>query len=235
MSRLAATLKLDITIQARSKLYAMGVGVALMFGLFGRFLFDEAYAGRVLSAFYLLGVGSTTYIFGASLVLFDKSQGTLSALRASPLTAGRYLSSKVITLTAFALVEGTIVYGVSFWGVDFDPIPLVAGVATLGALYTLIGLGQVAAHDTVTSFLMPGALVVGSLLQLPVFFVLEIPPESAWYLIPSQGPLLLMLAAFEPLQPWQWMYAVAVSIAAVAAAAWWAKNRFARFIALQER
>lgn len=47
-----------------------------------------------------------------------------------------------------------------------------------GACYTLVGMGQVAAHDSVTPFLMPGALIVGGVLQLPLFFVLELLLES---------------------------------------------------------
>ena len=234
MSRLVATLRLDITLQARSKLYAMGIGAAVLVGMVGRFLLDPSYAGRIMPAFYLLGVGSTTYVFVASLVLFEKSQGTLQALGASPLRSWDYINSKLITLTGFALIESLIVYALSFWGVPFSPVPLLTGLAALCVVNTLIGVGQIVAHDTVTSFLMPGALLVGTILQLPVFFVLDIGPALAWYLVPSQGPLLLMLAAFEPLQAWQWVYAVGMSISAIAVSAWWARRRFARFIAMKD-
>jgi len=235
VSRLGATLRLDVTLQARSKLYAMGIGVAVLVGVICRFLLDPAHADRILPAFYLLGVGSTTYIFGAGLVLLEKSQGTLQALRATPLRTADYIGSKLITLTGFASIESAIVYAIGFWGASFNPVPMVLGLAALGVMSTLIGVGQVAAHDTVTSFLMPGALLVGTVLQLPVFFILDVGPDLAWYLVPTQGPLLLMLAAFEPLQLWQWVYAVAMSLGAIAASAWWARRRFARFIALQDR
>ena len=234
MSLFAATVKLDVRLQARSKLYTIGMGVAILMGLIGRFLFSAEHAGPLLAAFYLLGIGGTTYVFSASLVLLDKSQGTLQALQTTPLTSSAYISSKVVTLTAFAMLEGTIVYAVAFADAPLAPWPLATGVFFLGAFYTLVGLGQVASHHSVLAFLMPGALVVGSLLQLPVLYVLGVGPPMVWHLIPTQGPVLLMLAASEPLSPWQWAYAIGVSAASLAGAGWWARHRFRRHIALQD-
>ncbi len=114
MSLLLASLKLDVKLQARSKLYAIGIFVAILLGLVGRFCIHSDYAGRLLAVFYLAGLGGTTYFFGASLVLLEKSEGTLQALRTSPLTSTAYIASKVMTLTSFALLESAIVYAVAF-------------------------------------------------------------------------------------------------------------------------
>ena len=233
MSLLSATLKLDVQLQARSKLYTIGIVVAILLGLAGRFLVPTDYAGRLLAVFYLAGLGGTTYMFGASLVLLEKSEGTLQALRTTPLTSTAYIASKVITLTSFALVESAIVYAVAFFGVPLNPVPMILGVVCLGVLYTLVGLGQVASHDSVTAFLFPGAVLVSAVLQLPIFHVIA-GPFSLWYFIPTQGSLLLMLGATETLEPWQWVYATVVSLVSIVVAFWWAKRRFARFIALQE-
>ncbi len=235
MSAASATIRLDVTLQARSRLYAIGIAVAVMFGLFGRFVFDRDQAGDVLAVLYLMGIGGTTHLFGASLVLLEKSQGTLQALRVTPLTATAYMASKALTLTVFAAVESAVIYAVGFWGVPVSPAPLLAGIVCLGLFYTFVGLGQVAPHDSVFSFVIPGALVVVSILQWPFLYVLEIGPPVIWYLIPTQAPLLLMLGAFEPLEPWQWVYAISVSAASIILSAWWARRRFARFIGLKER
>ena len=117
MSLLLATLKLDVRLQARSKLYAIGIVVAILLGLAGRFFVHPDYAGKLLAVFYLAGLGSTTYMFSASLVLLEKSQGTLLALRTTPLTSTAYIASKVITLTSFAALESAIVYAIAFFGV----------------------------------------------------------------------------------------------------------------------
>lgn len=233
MSLLLATLKLDVRLQARSKLYTIGIVVAILMGLAGRFLVHPDYAGRVLAVFYLTGLGGTTYIFAASLVLLEKSEGTLQALRTTPLTSTAYILSKVITLTSFALLESAIVYAVAFFGIPLNPAPMIMGVVCLGVFYTLVGLGQVASHNSVTAFLFPGAVVISLFLQLPEFHVIA-GPNPLWYFIPTQGSMLLMLGATENLDVWQWAYAIVVSLVSIVLAYWWAKRRFARFIALQE-
>jgi len=234
LTRIPATLQLDVRLQARSRLYSIGVAIAVVLGLVARSLFDAAPSGRVLAALYLLGVGSTTYVFGASLVLMERTEATLQALRVTGMPTRLYLGSKVLTLSGFAIVEAVIVYAVGFWGSVVAPLPLLAGVAGLGMIYTLVGMGQVAGHDSVTSFLMPGALLVGSVLQLPIFYVLGVGPGWIWYLVPTQGPLLFMLAGFEPLAPWQWGYAVAMTASAVVMSSWWARRRFDRFVRLSD-
>ena len=233
MSLLSATLKLDVRLQARSKLYAIGIAMAILLGLAGRFFVHPDYAGRLLAVFYLAGLGGTTYMFGASLVLLEKSEGTLQALRTTPLTSTAYIASKVITLTSFAVLESAIVYAVAFFGVPLNPAPMIFGVVCLGVLYTLVGLGQVASHDSVTAFLFPGAVLVTLVMELPVFYVIA-GPSLPWYLIPTQGSLLLMLGATETLEIWQWAYAIVVSLVSIVLAFWWTKHRFARFIALQK-
>jgi fluoroquinolone transport system permease protein len=52
------------------------------------------------------------------------------------------------------------------------------------------------------------------------------------YVIPTQGPLLLLGAAFDQvvLAPWQAMYAVAYPITAVAVLCWAARRLFERFV-----
>ncbi|MDA7510870.1 ABC transporter permease [Verrucomicrobia bacterium] len=233
MNQLAATLKLDVRLQARSKLYAIGIVIAVLLGVAGRLLAPPEYAGRILAVFFLTGVGSTTYMIGASLLLQEKSQGTLQALRVTPCSTTTYIASKVITLTSFALVESLIVYAIAFFGLPLNPIPMIFGVVFLGAIYTLVGLGQAAAHTSVTAFLFPGAVLVVGLLQAPIFYVLG-GPDPVWQLFPTQGSLLLILGATEALSIWQWIYAFVASIGTIALAFWWAKARFRKFIGLTE-
>ncbi len=235
MSVLAATLKLDVRLQARSKLYVIGIVVSLMSGLIGRFMIGPRYASVALPILYLLSLGGTTYVFGASTVIAEKSQGTLRALRTSPLTVNAYLASKLLTLTAFAGLEGALLHAVGFGGVAFNPLPLVAGVLVLGSLYTLLGMGQVASQSSFTAFLFPGAMLVTMVAQLPALSAFDIGPTALWYCVPTQGPFLLIRAAFQPLATWQWIYAVTMSSVTIVALAWWARRRFIRLIGLQVR
>lgn len=233
MSMLAATLSLDVRIQLRSRLYTIGVAVAVTMGLAGRFIFDPADAGKLLAVFFLIGTGTTTYIFGASLVLYDRNQGTLHALRVTPLTINAYIASKVLTLSAFSTLECAIVYAIGFWGAPVNPVPMLTGVVFLSLFYTFLGLGQATTHQSLFSFLIPGAMLVTLVLQLPFLYVLGLGPPALWHLLPTQAPLLLMLAASETLPAWQWVYGFTVSILSILLLERWAHHRFTRFVALQ--
>ncbi len=235
MSHLSAAVSLDVRLQARNSLYVIGAVVALAFGIAVRFLVPVDVTGRVLSAFYLVAVGGTTYMFGASMVLLEKSERTMEALRTSPLTARDYIASKALTLSAFALVEAAIVVVVAGRGAIESPVPLLVGVLVLGVCYTLVGIGQVAPYQSVTSFLFPGAVVVSLVLQLPIFHVAGIGPNLLWYAVPTQAPLLLIMGAFEPLSRGQWFYAIGVSVAALWASYAFASARFRAHIGFSER
>ncbi len=227
-----AQLRLDVRLQARSRLYVIGIVVSVMLGALGRFLIGPQHAAQAVPILYLLGLGGTTYIYGATMVLLERSEGTLLAVRVSPLSAKTYLLSKLITLTAFATLEGLIVHAVGFWGVSVDPLPLFAGVLAVASLNALIGLGHVAPHTQLFSWLIPGALILSSVLQWPALFVLKVGPPAIWYLLPTQGPLLLMMAGFTPLEPWQWAYALISTTLSLVGLWWWSHRRIAKHLGL---
>lgn len=234
LSRFGSVVTLDVKLQARSRLYTIGVAVAVAFGLMLRFLVPEQHAGRGLVGFYLLALGGTTLMFGASLLFLEKGEQTLQALRVSMITSRDYILSKTLTLTAFALVESAIVFLVAGRGVDATLPLLVLGGAVLGAFYTVLGLALAAPHDAVTRFLLPTGAFFGMTLQLPFLFLVDVGPGWLWYLVPTQGPQLLLLAAFEPLTAGQWVYAVGMSIAMLVGTYAFCLRRFRRYIRLPE-
>lgn len=223
---------MDVRLQARSRLYAIGLAMAVLSGLFVRVALPAAWLSQALPAVTLLGIGGTTYMFGGAMVLFERTQGTLEALRVSPIRTPVYLASKTLTLTGFALVE-TLVILLFGGGLGTLSLPLyLVGAAGLGAGLTLVGVGQVARHDSVTSFLMPGAAFITVIAQLPVFYILDVGPAAVWYCIPSQGPLLFMLGP-GALATWPKLaYAILVTAGLVVGSALYARARFHRYVGL---
>jgi ABC-type Na+ efflux pump permease subunit len=234
VTRALATLRLDITLQARSRLYALGVLAAVIFGLLVRFLIPVAHVGRGLAAFYVLGIGGTTFMFGASMLLLERGERTLEALRVSMITTETYVLSKVVTLTGFAVIESAIVYAVASRGVPTHFHWLLLGVLVMGAFYTLVGLGLAAAYDAVTAFLLPAGAGVAMVLQLPFLSLLGVGPWWLWYLIPTQAPLLWIQAAFEPLEGWQWAYAAVMSVVMLGGGWAFCRRRFAVHVRLSD-
>jgi len=234
VSPLLATLRLDVALQARSRLYVIGLGVAVVMGAMVRYLIPEAHVGRGLAAFYVLGVGGPTFMFGASTLLRAKEEGTLAALRVSGLSTRDYVASKALTLTAFALVESAVVYAIAARGVETRYVALVLGAAVLGLFYTLLGLGLASGYRAITTFLLPTGTVASVLLQLPFLSLVGIGPAWVYYLIPTQAPLLIIQGAFEPLAAWQWAYAAAMSAAMLLGAALFCRARFHRHVRLAD-
>ncbi|MEO1083118.1 MAG: hypothetical protein AAFY88_02645 [Acidobacteriota bacterium] len=231
VAQTAATAALDVRLLWRNQFYALTLGLAVVLGLGLRFFFSPEQAGTVLPVVFLLMVGASTYFIAGALVLLEKSQGTLAALRTSPLRPRAYVRAKVLGLSTLLVAECGILTVAGFGGAGVERWWLLGvGLLTLGVLQTAVGVGQVAPHDSVTSFLIPGAALVGTVLQLPVFFVLEVGPPWVWYLIPTHGPFLLILGAWRELTAWQWLYAAGVSVGALALSLRWARRRLDRHL-----
>ncbi len=230
MKRLSSTLRLDFTLQLRSKLYVMGLGVAVFIGFVLRGFFNQEQLRVLLPALFLLALGSTTYLFLGGMVIFEKAERTLEAQKVTPLRVDEYLASKLATLSLFAALESVVVLAIAYGFSRVRILPLAAGLLVMGLLYTLIGLVQVARHDSVTEFLMPGAFVVSGLIHLPVIDHLGLWPSPLWYAWPSQAPLLLMRSAFTPVAPWQAAYAVGFSLLSLAVFYVWARRAFRRHL-----
>jgi fluoroquinolone transport system permease protein len=223
-------MRLDGKVQARSRLYHIGIGLAIVLGVTARLLLEENALRASLPILILLGMGNTTYVFVAGMILFEKSERTLDAIIVSPLSVPVYLSSKIITLTGFAMVETAILVAISLGVVGFNPWLLALGAATIGVMYCLTGLIQIVRYRSVTDWLMPGAVVVGIIPGLPIFDMLNIWPSPLWYLIPTYAPLLILTAAFRSITTWEWVYAIGYSALIIGVGLVLARSEFTKHI-----
>ena len=132
----------------------------------------------------------------------------------------------VLTSLFVAVIVATIAHGFSY-----DLVPLVVGVV-LGTLVMLLtGFISSLPFASVTDWFLAATIPL-AVLSLPILFYSGLWPNPVLYLIPSQGPLLLLGAAFDQvtLAPWQVMYAVVYPVVCVAASYWAAKSLFARYV-----
>ena len=77
------------------------------------------------------------------------------------------------------------------------------------------------------------ASIVSVVLQLPVFYVLDVWPGRLWYLIPTMAPLVLMEGAFRTLAAWEWIYAIGYGTLASLMAYWVARRQFAKHLGME--
>lgn len=231
MTRLGASLLQDLRLQLRYGFVAAGIFVAVFWIAILSFLPSQSLRFAV-PAFLFLNGTMTTLFFVAGLVLYEKREGVLEALVVTPLRHGEYLASKIATLSLLATVE-TLAIALLGWGSDFDLAPAVVGVVTIGVLNSLFGFLLVFHYDSINEFLLPAGVFV-AFLEIPVIASLGLWQSPIFYLWPTQGALLLLDAAFDPIATPDLLYAIAYSSLWIAGLSWLARRNFARFIVRSE-
>ena len=228
MSRLSNTLRLDSQLQARNKVYVIiAVGAfGLAFAL--RALVTPEQLHFFMPLLVMYGVSLTTVFLVGVLLLIERGEGTLNVVMVSPLRPAEYLASKLITLTALALVESAIMAIVAY-GLGFSFGWLVLAVVMRASMGVAVGVAVGVRYASITRFLLP-AIVASLAFDLPNIWYLELWPSPLFYLWPSMPPLLLAKAAFLPVDPLQLAYAFAYGALAVGAALMWASHAIDRFV-----
>ena len=166
-------------------------------------------------------------------MLLERGDGTLDSILVTPLRFWEYAWSKVLTLTAFALLESAIILLIAFGPGDFNVPALVGGILAMCVFNTFAGMAQVAPHRTVTDFLVPGAMIVTLVFELPLLQFLGAWDVPATYLVPTAPSLSLMAGAFAPIPRWEWIYGVSYSALWIVIAAVLARRRFAKHIVMR--
>lgn len=232
MTRLLATLWLDCQLQIRNRFYLLsGIFAGIMILLMRYFLSPEILA-QAIPALFLVTIAGTTYLFAGGLILFERGEGTLQGLTVTPLRPWEYLLSKVISLSLLALVESLLITGLGYgWNLNLGS--LCSGILVMGILYSLICFIVVFRYSSVIDFLMP-SLILNLILQLPMLDYFQLWDTPLLMLLPTQGPLLLMKAAFVPLDPVDLVYAVGISAISIIITSLWSYRCFDRFVRMGE-
>ena len=228
MSRLVATLQLDARLQARNRVYLI-VGIAagaLALGL--RALFTPEQLRFFMPLVALSGVGITTLFLVGVLLLLERGEGTLDVVLVSPLRPSEYLASKLLTVSALALAESVLLTLLAY-GSDLSFPWLALAVLLRAGLVGALGVALGVRYREITDFLLP-AIGLTLLLDLPVFFYLELWSSPVFYLWPTLPSLLLAKAAFLPVEPFELVYAGLYGGLAVLAALRWAFASLQRFV-----
>ena len=232
MNRFTAALRTDVITQVRNRLYIIGPVASILFAIFAGLVSNPSNYFRAIPVFLLLVVGGTTLMYVAAMILFEKDEGTLSAVTVSPLRTWEYLLSKVVSLSLLALLESLILIGLVTRFQGSNLLLLVFGNLVIGIIYTLIGIVMIVRYRSITDFLVP-LLVVALVLQLPVLYFLGLIESPLLLIIPSSAPTMLIQSAWVPLTTGQWVYALVYSLALVVGLSIWAYRAFYRHIIMK--
>jgi fluoroquinolone transport system permease protein len=232
MTRLLAAMKTDVMVQNRNHLYGIGIGIALLSGYIVSQITTAAALPTMIPIIMLFVVGGSTLLYVAGLLIFEKDEGTLSALIVSPLRRGEYLWSKIITLSFLATLESAILLGLSVYVMSLSQavaafnIPLLfLGIIVMAVLYTLLGIILIVRYKQITDFLVP-VLVLALVLQAPFLYFAGLIENPLFLIIPTSAPTMLMQAAWINLELWQWVYALGYSAVQLFGLTLWAFRAF---------
>ena len=229
MTRLTSALRLELTLQVRQKFLHAAIFSGLIW--LAVVLPMPGSLRPVAEPYILQGdISIIGFFFIAGTVFFEKQERTLGAVISTPLRFWEYLSAKLTLLVTISLFVALVVATVAH-GFAYDPVPLVAGVVLGTLLMLLVGFTSSLPFASVSDWFLAATIPL-AILNLPVLHYSGVWPNPLLYLIPTQGPLMLLGVAFEQvtLTPWQAVYAVAYPAVWVVGLCWAAKAMFGRYV-----
>jgi len=197
MRRFLGSLRKDAVLQFRGGFYYVGAFVAILYVALLSQLPDEwpLDLPLIIPAVLFINLMVTTFYFVAAMVILERDEGTLAALAASPLRPREYLAAKTVSLAFLAIAENLAVL-LFFYGAEFGPLALLAGLIMLCAFYTFVGIITIARFNSINSFIIPSGFAVALLVAPPLLQHFGAVSGWIYYLHPMQPYLSLIAAAF---------------------------------------
>lgn len=208
MMRLLTAIRLELTVANRQKFLHAGVFSGLIW--LAVLLPMPLHLRPVAEPYVLAGdIAIIGFFFIGGSVFFEKQERTLGAIISTPLRFWEYLVAKLVVLVAISLFVALVVSTVAD-GFTYRPMPLIGGVVLGTLLMLLVGFITSLPFASVTDWFLAATIPLAIMLVPPLIFYSGLWPHPVLYVVPTQGPLLLLGAAFDQvtLTGWQLLYSV---------------------------
>ncbi|WP_206511231.1 ABC transporter permease [Rhodococcus sp. BGS-1C] len=197
----------DLRLQSRYQIVTVSLVVTAAYGLVLRLLPDS----WLRDATILLVLADPTmigFLFVGALVLFERDAGITAAVAVSPSSPALYVWSKAVSLTTVSVVCA-VALTVAGHGMNFRMVPLLGGVVLTSLMFVFIGIVAVVRVRSVNGYLLivPVFLVP---MYLPLLGSAGFAQSPLYYLLPTQGSLLLIARALESRPAWEALYGVTI-------------------------
>lgn len=208
MTRLMAATRLELLVQYRQKFLHAGIFSGL---IWLAVLLPMPHSLRpVAEPFVLVGdIAIIGFFFIGGSVFFEKQERTLGAVISTPLRFWEYLTAKLLVLLSISLLVALVVSTVAD-GFSYRPVPLILGVVLGTLLMLVVGFITSLPFASVTDWFLAATIPLAVMLVPPLIYFSGLWPHPVLYVVPTQGPLLLLGAAFDQvsLSDWQLLYSV---------------------------
>lgn len=187
-------IKWDLLFTLRYNILTVAVVITILYTLIFK-LIPGADMTKVIVSFISSDPVMLGFMFIGAMVLFEKDANTLKALTVTPLKEWQYLWSKAISLTVIALFC-SIGMAIAARGFSFNYFYFISGVSLSSLLFIFIGFIGVSRVKTFNQYII---LIPLFLLPavLPYIHFFGLSGSPVFYVIPTQGTLILLRAAFE--------------------------------------
>jgi fluoroquinolone transport system permease protein len=218
MKRMHAALKLDFLLLWRQGFFWAALFlIVLWVGIL--FFFSPAARTWLVPYAIFFDLSVFGFYFVAAQVFLEKGERTLSALAVTPLRPTEYLLSKLVSNALSALGMSLVLAIVYFWAA-FHAGWLTLGVISNSWLMIILGLSIAGRYQTISDFLMP-SMIFAMPSQLPLLDYFGIWNHWLIYLVPTQPSMILIEAAFRPVEPWELLYAAGYLALLLPLSLWW--------------
>ena len=208
MTRLLTAIRLELTVANRQKFLHAGVFSGLIW--LAVLLPMPRDLRPVMEPYVLAGdIAIIGFFFIGGSVFFEKQERTLGAIISTPLRFWEYLTAKLSVLLSISLFVAIVVSTIAD-GFDYHPVPLVLGVVLGTLLMLLVGFITSLPFASVTDWFLAATIPLAVMMVPPLIYYSGLWPNPVLYLVPTQGPVLLLGAAFDQvaLTSWQMLYSV---------------------------
>lgn len=216
MTRLRAALRLELTVQTRQKFLHAAVFSGL---IWLAVLLPLPHSVRpAVEPYVLIGdIAIIGFFFIGGAVFFEKQERTLGAIISTPLRFAEYLTAKLTVLAAISLFVAVVVVTIAH-GFAYHAVPLIGGVLLGTLLMLVVGFMSSLPFASVSDWAMATVIPLAVMLVPPVLHHSGVWAHPVLYVVPMQGPMLLLGAAFDQsaLNVWQIVYAVGYPLACLA-------------------
>ncbi len=231
MIRLLFAFRFDILLQQRyGFFYGAAFSALVWIGLLQ--LLPHSTLNIAVPFLLFVELAIVGFYFIAGMVLFEKGERTLFAVVVTPLRFWEYLFSKLLSLTAMAIAVSFVLI-LTTYGIDFNPIVALLGIVLMSLITLLVGFIAVSPFSSLSNYLIPSQLYA-IVLYLPLIYYFGWWENPIFYILPTQGALLLLGGAFEKIALWQVVYAVLYGIFWIVLLSAIARRAFDRYIVARE-
>jgi fluoroquinolone transport system permease protein len=188
VNRLLADAALETRVGLRYGIVPVAAALGIVWTLVLLAVPAEA-AGTVASYLLFLDTAGFGALFAAALLLFERTEGTRSALTATPLRAGEGVAARLAVLTALTLLIAVPMVAAAVRGRFGDLAqalpPALAGVALTSLLLLTPCLAVGARARDLSGFLLAAPLAVAPLVLAPLLHVGGILEHPLMYAVPT--------------------------------------------------